>query len=419
MTVYLEKFKVVFPGHRLDGNTLDFIIKNGKFDKIGKNLKPPKSSEIISKGYISPGWVDVGTHLTAPGHEERDTVTSLLNTAAAGGFTEIVTLPNTEPAIHDGSAIRSIIALAEGHTVTLHPLGAASIGSNSSTLVEMHDMKDAGAVGFSDGENSIIDEGKLYRTLQYAKGVDSLIVNQAKVNSLADNWQMNEGKVNVTLGLIGQPSLVEDIATARDLEVNKYASSKLLFHKLSSPEAIKSVAKASNINKVYSSVNYLNLVLNDEVLADFDSNFKVDPPLRSQPTLIKLVKLINSGKVDLIISDHCPLDQESKLVEFDQAKFGALGLQTFYPAINTYAREIDLATFVKCIAINARRIFNIPLPEFAEGELANITLFDPKQEFTLNHDTNKSKSQNSPFWEKPLQGRILGIFANGSYIDNN
>ena len=148
MTVYLEKFKVVFPGHQLDGKTLDFIIKNGKFDKIGKNLKPPKSAKTFVKGHISPGWVDVGTHLTAPGHEERDTVTSLLDTAAAGGFTEIVTLPNTSPAIHDGSAIRSILSLSAAHSVTLHPLGAASVGSNGSSLVEMHDMKHAGAEDF-------------------------------------------------------------------------------------------------------------------------------------------------------------------------------------------------------------------------------------------------------------------------------
>ena len=419
MTVYLEKFKVVFPDHQLDGKTLDFIIKNGKFDKIAKNIKPPKSATTFTKGFISPGWVDVGTHLTAPGNEERDTVDSLLDTAAAGGFTEIVTLPNTSPAIHDGSAIRSILALAATHPVTLHPLGAASVDSNSSSLVEMHDMKDAGAVGFSDGENSIVDEGKLYRTLQYARGVNTVIVNQSKVHNLTPDWQMNEGKVNVTLGLAGQPSLVEDIATARDIEVNKYASGKLLFHKLSSPDAIRTVAKASKNNTVYSSVNYLNLVLNDEVLEEFDTNYKVDPPLRSQSTLTKLIKLVTSGKVDLIVSDHCPLDQESKLVEFDQAKFGALGFQTLYPAINTFAREVDLSTFVKCLAINPRKIFNIPLPQLTEGAMANITIFTPKQEFTLNHDTNRSRSQNSPFWEKSLQGKILGIFANGTFVDNN
>lgn len=417
MIVYLEKFKVVYPEHPLHGKTLDFIIKNGKFDKIGKNLKPTKVNKTISKGFISPGWVDVGTHLTAPGFEHRDTVASLLDTAAAGGYTDIITLSNTNPSLDNASTIRSVITMASDHAVRLHPLGATSINNEGNSLVEMHDMKDAGAVGFTDGNYPITDEGNLYRTLQYARAVDTTVVNQSKLENLAQGWQMNEGDVNVRLGLTGQPSIVEDIAVNRDLQVNTYASGKLLFHKLSSPSALNAIISHKKKAEIYSSVSYLNLVLNDQMLETFDSNYKVDPPLRSQSAINKLCKQVMTNKVDIIISDHCPLDQETKLVEFDQAGFGAIGLQTCYAAINTNT-EIDTEAFVNCVALNPRSIFGIELPRFEEGAIAEITLFDPKQEFVLGPKTNKSKSQNSPFWNMPLKGKILGIFVSGRLIEN-
>lgn len=413
MTVYLQKFKVIYPGHKFNGKTLDFIIKNGKFTKIGKDLNPNKYNHILSKGCISPGWIDTGTHLTAPGFEYRDTMTSLLDTAAAGGFTDIVTLPNTQPTIDNSAALSSVLSLSRQHGVNIHALAAITQATLGSHLTEMHDLKSAGAIGYSDGTHSITDEGNLYRALLYAKALDTVVVNQPRVSSLATDWQMNEGDVNITLGLNGQATIVEDIGTNRDLSVNQYAQGKLLLHKLSSPKSVKAVQSDKSNSNVFTSVNYLHLIQNDKNLVTFNTNCKVDPPLRSDRDQIQLVKLFSTDKIDIICSDHQPLDQEVKLVEFDKAACGAIGLQTLFSAMNTYIDKFDLQTFVKCVAINPRKIFKIDLPIFEIGEEARVTLFDPKQTFTLNQQTNRSKSKNSPFWEVELKGKILGIFGNG------
>ncbi len=412
MTVYLQKFKVIYPGHKLNGKTLDFIIKNGKFSEIGKNLKPSKYNHLLSKGCISPGWIDTGTHLTAPGYESRDTLTSLLDTAAAGGFTDIITFPNTQPTLDNSAALASVLAQSQSHAVDIHPCAAITRDTLGSHLTEMHDLKSVGAIGYTDGAHSISDEGNLYRALQYARALDTVVVNQPRVKSLSPDWQMNEGSVNITLGLTGQATIVEDIATNRDISINQYAQGKLLLHKLSSPQSIKSVQSSKSNSDIYTSVNYLHLVHNDEQLLTFNTNYKVDPPLRSANDQNQLVKLFNKQKIDIICSDHQPLDQEVKLVEFDKASCGATGLQTLFSAMNTHIDKLDLETFVKCIAINPREIFQITLPDLEVGAQARVTLFDPKQAFTLNQQTNKSKSKNSPFWQVDLKGKILGIFGN-------
>jgi len=419
MTVYLQKFKVIYPGHKLNGKTLDFIIKNGKFSEIGKNLNPDKYTHTLSKGCISPGWIDTGTHLTAPGYEHRDTLTSLLDTAAAGGFTDIITLPNTQPTIDNSTALASVLAQSKSHGVDIHPSAAITQATSGSHLTEMHDLKTAGAVGYTDGTHSISDEGNLYRALQYAKALDTVVINQPRVSSLASDWQMNEGEVNITLGLTGQATIVEDIGASRDMSVNQYAQGKLLLHKLSSPKSLKAAQSSKSSSNVFTSVNYLHLVRNDESLVTFDANFKVDPPLRSDKDQNQLIKLFSKDKIDIICSDHQPLDQEVKLVEFDKASTGATGLQTVFAAMNTYIDKLDLETFVKCIAVNPRDIFQIDLPEIVVGAEARVTLFDPKQPFTLNQQTNKSKSKNSPFWEVDLKGKILGIFGNSHFYSQD
>jgi len=418
MTIYLQKFKVIYPGHEFNNKTLDFIIKNGKFVEIGKNLNPKKYSQIFTKGCISPGWVDTGTHLTAPGFEFRDTLTSLLDTAAAGGFTDIITLPNTQPTIDNAASLSSVLSQSNSHLVSIHALASITQSALGDHLTEMHDLKSAGAVGYTDGTQSISDEGNLYRALQYAKALKTVIINQPRVKSLSKDWQMNEGDVNITLGLTGQATIVEDIGVNRDISVNQYAQGKLLLHKLSSPKSVKVAQSSKTDSRVFTSVNYLHLVKNDESLVTFDTNFKVDPPLRSTKDQNQLIKLFSKEKIDIICSDHQPLDQEVKLVEFDKADFGVTGLQTMYPAMNSYINGLDLQTFVKCIAINPREIFNLSLPSLQVGADARVTIFDPKQSFTLNEESNKSKSKNSPFWGVDLKGKILGTFANRQFYSN-
>lgn len=418
MTVHLKNFEVVYPGHNLHGQHLDFVIKNGVFQEIGKNISLDKKSICIENGCLTPGWLDVGTTLSTPGFEHRDSVKSLLDSAAAGGFTEILVFPNTEPVIDNAATITAVKQLSANHAVKLHIAGAVTKHTKGTSLAEMHDMHLAGAKAFSDGNHSIENEGNLLRALQYSRATQSTIINQSKLTDMAPDWQMNEGDVNITLGLPGQHQIIEQIAIDRDINICKYADGRLLIHQVSTPESIKKIQKSKAKTAVFSSINYLHLVANESALHDFDSNWKIDPPLRSETTRVALVKQVAKGNVDIICSGHLPLDTESKKLEFTEADHGALGLQTLYPALQTYASNLGLDQIVSCLAINPRQIFNIELPTIEEGAVANITILDKNGTSQLDKTTNHSLSANSPYWDKPLKGKILGIFANKTTMLN-
>ncbi len=417
MILYLKNFEVIYPGHSKHGKSFDFIIKNGKFLEIGKKLKAPKKVDLsLSNGCLSPGFVDVGTTISSPGYEHRESIESTLTSAANGGFTELIAFPNTLPVVDNASNLKAVTSQADNHAVSLHVCGSITKQCAGTSLSEMHDLHTAGAVAFSDGHHSLENEGSLYRALQYATPVDKVVINQPRVSALASDWQMNEGKVNITLGLPGQNEIIEDIAVNKDLSINAYAQGKLMVHKISTATSADAVYKQKAKSTVYSSVAYLNLTHADNQLEDFDTNWKVDPPLRSDSQRKKLIKALQKGKVDVICSGHTPVDTEGKKLEFSEADFGVLGLETAFSALLTYCPELSLDTIVNALAVTPRQIFNLELPEITEGQLANITLYDRELEFT--YVNQHSESTNHPLLGSILKGKILGILAAGKYLVN-
>ncbi len=417
MKVFLKNFEVVYPGHSKHGKFFDFVFHKGKLIDFKKKLSKPKdTTHTFEDGSISPAFVDVGCHLSDPGFEHRETLETLSASALAGGFSDLIVFPNTEPCLDSASAISSVLSRSSALNVNLHVCGAITSGAEGDTLAELNDMSHAGAIAFSDGSHSIQHEGQLYRALQYAKSTNKPIINQSKLKSLNANWQMNEGSTNITLGLIGQNSQLETIAAQRDLGINAYANGNLILHKVSSPNVVSLVGDYKKHSQVACTVSYKNLIATEDKLLDFDSNWKLDPPLRSEKERIQLVKQVNKGNIDMIVSDHMPIDREGKVLELSQAEFGAIGLQTVLSALLTFAPKLDLDAVVDCLAVKPRKQFELPLPKLEKDTKDSFTIFDKLGEYVF--DNNASLSQNSPFLDQTFTGKILGIFTGGKCVLN-
>lgn len=416
MEIILEQAKVIFPGDPLDQKRVNIVIKNGTIEKISS--KKISGSKIISSTdlHISPGWVDIGTQCSEPGFEHRDTLISLSSAASAGGYTTLAVFPNTNPVIHSKSEVEFIRQKTKSLTTTILPIGSISKECSGKELSEMIDMHHHGAIAFSDGRKSVQDTGVMLRALMYAKHFNGLLINQPQDESISNLGQMHEGQVSQRLGLKGIPEIAETIMLKRDLELLHYTDGKLVSHLISTEGGSNLVrqAKKSNSN-LWATVGYLNLILNDTTLQEFDSVYKQSPPLRSDRHVKALIKSIKDNTLDCICTNHRPLEIEKKDLEFAYATPGAIGLQTSYAAVNT--KEIlDQEAWVKAVSINPSRILNLPLNGLKEGNKANITLFDPTLRWAFDETSNKSLSKNSPFLNSSFTGKVLGVINNSELV---
>ena len=269
-------------------------------------------------------------------------------------------------------------------------------------------MKANGAIAFSDGLSSINSSGLMLRALDYAKGIDAVIIHHPEDKSLSNGNQIHEGLVSIELGLKGNPNISELLTLERDIQLTRYTNSKLLAYNISTKEAIPKLKGLSKEN-IYSSVSYLNLCKTDEALYTFDTNLKTIPPVRSKKDQEALIAAINKATIQIITSNHQPLEEEVKKKEYVNAEAGTTGLQTCYSAITTFAKDISPDKLVSCMAVNPRKILGLEAVELKKGAKAELTLFDPESEWTLSNNTNTSKSKNSPFWNQTLQGKVIGM----------
>lgn len=411
MECIIEQAKVIFPGDPLDQKTVNIKIKNGVIDTISSKKLTGGKLVNSSHLHVSPGWIDMGVHCTEPGYEHRETLNSLSKAAINGGFTTLIVFPNTSPALHSKSEIEFIIQRSKTLPITIIPMGAVSKECAGRELAELIDMYEHGAIAFTDGRKSIQDTGLMMRALQYATHFNGLIINQPQDESLSALGLMHEGKMSQRLGMKGIPEIAETIMLKRDIDLAQYADAKLLSHLISTEEAISLIKHAKKTNsKLYSSVSYLHLVLNDTVLDSFDSVYKQSPPLRSENHRKALIKGIKEGCIDIICSNHKPLEKEKKDLEFAYATSGATGLETAFAAINS-SSLLTLSEWVQCVSINPATVFNLSIPSFKEGSIANLTLFDPDIEWTYAESETKSLSVNNPFVGKRFKGRALGTIS--------
>lgn len=409
MEIILEQAKVIFPGNPLDQKRVNIKIKNGIIDTISSKKITGTKALISQDLHVSPGWIDIGAQCGEPGFEHRETLNSLSAAASAGGYTTLAVFPNTNPIIHSKSEVEFIKQKSKSLITDIQPIGAISKDCFGKELAEMIDMYHTGAIAFSDGKKSVQDTGVMLRALLYAKHVNGLLINQPQDESISSLGLMHEGQVSQKLGLKGIPEIAETIMLRRDIELLKYSEGKLLAHLISTEDGIKLIKQAKkSYPKIWASVGYLNLVLNDTTLQDFDSMYKQSPPLRSDRHLKALIKALKDNTIDIITSNHRPLEIEMKDLEFAYAAPGAIGLQTCYAAINNKG-ILNQTEWVNAVSINPAKMLNLQLSKFNEGSPANITLFDPTMRWTFTEKENKSSSKNSPFMDVSFTGKVLGV----------
>ncbi len=415
----IKNVTIVDPSSRLNGKKRDILInKKGIIEAIKVTIKA-KNVEILNAkdACISIGWMDVGTQVGDPGYEHREDLQTVSQAALAGGYTAIAPYPNTLPTIHSKSEVNYIKNKTNLGLVDFYPIGAISRDCEGKDITEMYDMHHSGAVAFSDGQKTIQNSGLMMRALQYVKAFDGLIMNHPQDAALASDGQMHEGRVSTSLGMKGIPSIAEELMVQRDLYLVEYAESRLHLFNISTERSVDLLkeAKSKGID-VTASVPILNLVFDETAIGEFDSNYKVLPPLREKSDIKALKRGIKNGTISLITSNHIPLDEESKNLEFPYADFGIIGLETTYALCNSHLSDVlETKDLISILAINPRKLLRLPIPSIEEGAEANLTVFNPNLEWTLTEKSIRSKSKNTPFIGQKFKGKVIAVVNNGKY----
>ena len=397
------------------GNQVDIRIENGIITEIASSLDPKNGEEQLQfeNLIVSAGWFDSSVSIGEPGYEERETILNGLKVAAKSGFTSIAVNPNTLPVTDTNAAVSFLKNKAAGNAVALYPIGALTRNAEGTDLAELYDMQQAGAVAFGDYQHSISNPNLIKIALQYAQGFDGLVLSFPQENDLIIKGVANEGETAIKLGLKGIPALSEHIQVARDLYILEYTGGKLHIPTISTTQSVTLIkeAKAKGLD-VTCSVAITNLFYTDEVLEDFDTRYKVLPPLRTETDRQALIAGIKEGTIDMVTSDHNPLDIELKKLEFDHAKFGTIAQEATLGALLTLVSE---ERAVKLLTAGSER-FTSTTSKIEIGQPANLSLFTANGTSVFGKENIHSKSKNSAFLGAKLKGKVYGIFANNQFI---
>ncbi len=417
--VLIKSARVAFPDSPFHNKELDVLVERGVIAKISSRIKADTKHATVfdAKGqYIAPGFFDLNANFGEPGLETKEDIVSGCAAAVAGGFTGVAVQPNTNPPVDSHSEVALIVNKAKSLPVDIHPVGALSKNREGGRLAELYDMKLAGAIAFGDGNYPVQQAGLMSRALLYSKGFDGLVIAYAEDTSVAAGGKMNEGVTSTYLGMKGNPNLAEALMVARDLFLAEYNDAAIHFTTISTAESVELIrkAKAKGI-KVTCDVAAHHLVFTDELVAGFDSHYKVSPPLRTKADVKALRKGLKDGTVDAISSQHTPHEIEYKQVEFQIAADGIIGLQTVLPMALQAGLTVD--QLVDKLAVGPRRVLRLPQPEFKEGALANLTVFDSSLSWRFDRQANRSKSGNSPLLGKDLTGKVTMIINKRQIIN--
>jgi dihydroorotase len=416
MTLLLKSATIIDKSSPYHQETIDILIENGVITKVANSIENSSNYTEINlyNLHISQGWFDSSVCFGEPGFEERETIENGLNTAAKSGFTAVAVNPNTYPVADNKSTIEFIKNKACGSATNLYPIGNLTKNAESKDIAELFDMQNYGAIAFGDYNKPISNANLLKIALQYAQNFDGLIMSFPQDNSIASEGLVNEEVNSTKLGLKGIPALAEEMQVARDLFILEYAGGKLHIPTISTAKSVLLIkeAKKKGLN-VTCSVAAHHLVLTDDELKDFNANTKILPPLRNSEDVKALINGVNTGDIDMITSDHNPIDVEHKKVEYYNAKFGTIGLESLFGALN---KVINTETLVECLTTNPRSRFNIEKSSIKEGEKAELTLFNPNFEYIFKEENILSTSKNAIFLNKKLNGKVYGIIANNKVV---
>lgn len=423
MSLLLKNARIVDPQSPHNGKNVDILIENGVIKSIKAGIKTDRNIKTIESGnlHVSPGWFDMQANFRDPGFEYKEDLASGMSAAAAGGFTGVAVMPSTHPPVHTKAEVEYIINKTTAITspVQVHPVGCISYNLEGKDIAEMYDMHRSGAVAFSDDKKPVSNSGLLMRALLYSKNFNGLVISHCDDKSISQDGKMNEGVMNTRLGLKGIPALAEELMIARNIYLAEYTGARIHFSSVTTERSAELIreAKAKGL-EVTASVNAHHLALDESLLEDFDTNYKVTPPLRTKSDTEALRKALADGTIDAIASDHSPEDIENKEVEFDHAAFGILGLETAYALVNTHRGKLRTETIVNRLAVRPREILNLEVPIIAEGEKANLTFFDPDIEWTFEPKHIRSKSKNTPLIGSTFKGRVLGVYNRKQAVVN-
>ncbi len=425
MKLLLKGGRLVDPVSGLD-EAVDIQILNGRIERIAGNIPLPSDfDEVDLRGKIvAPGFLDMHVHLREPGFEHKETIESGCTSAAMGGFTAVCCMPNTNPAIDDESVVRYVHEKGKavcGGIVDVFPIGAATKGRQGAELAPMAELAQAGAVGFSDDGAPIASAEIMRRALEYSSMYGVPVIQHAEEPTMTQGGCMNEGVISTRLGMLGIPPIAEELMVARDIILLGYVP-KARYHvaHISTKGALDQVrnAKSAGMN-ITCEVTPHHFTLLEDAVVGFDTNTKMNPPLRTKKDVDAMIRGLKDGTIDVIATDHAPHTIDEKDVEYTQAPFGIVGLETSIGLSLTellHKGVLTLTDLIHKLSTNPRRILSLPTIKFAEGEPANITLLDPDAEWVVDTTKLHSKSKNSPFNGYRLKGKAVGIINNGAAL---
>ncbi|MGM0643524.1 MAG: dihydroorotase [Thermodesulfobacteriota bacterium] len=421
--IRIKGARVLDPGHT-DENR-DIIIKNGRIESIvdpSVQVDDPDITTVDAAGMLAvPGLVDMHVHLREPGHEYKETIETGLRAAAAGGFTTVCPMPNTDPVNDSSRVTRFIISRAKeaGYSKVM-PVGAATRGSDGKTLAEYADMKDSGICAVSDDGRPVKNSLMMRRVLEYADGLDLPVFSHAEDLDLADGGSMNEGRVATSLGIRGIPDSAETVMVIRDIELSRLTGSRVHICHVSTKESVRAVrrAKQEGIPVTCETAPHY-FTLTHQAVMEYDTNAKMNPPLRTEEDRQAILDGLCDGTIDVIASDHAPHSVLEKDLEFDRAAFGIVGLETSLPLCLKLLHEgvMSIETIVEKMAKNPAGILGYN-NDLKPGAAADITIIDPDAEFSVKPEYFHSKGKNTPFSGWNLKGRAFCTIIDGRVISN-
>lgn len=418
MKLLIKGGRIIDPSRQFD-RVGDLLVEDGRIKSIEDSLRDDGAEVFDASGLIvAPGFIDLHVHLREPGEEYKETIASGAAAALAGGFTGVCAMPNTKPVNDNPSVTRFIIDKArEAGFANVYPIGAITRESKGEELAEMAELKDAGAVAVSDDGRPVMDSQVMRHAMEYAKDHGLVVVDHCQDLRLAAGGVMHESRYSTLLGLKGMSSAAEDSHVARDIMLAQLTGARVHIAHISTAGAVEMVRRARNSNvAITCEVTPHHLALTDAAVVGFDTNTKMSPPLRSEEDRLALIEGVRDGTIDVIATDHAPHHSDEKMLEYDRAPFGVVGLETALGvALNVlyHSNIIDLTRVIEMLTIGPARAFSLPGGTLAIGSPADITVFDLGQEWTVDPQSFKSRSRNTPFSGWKLRGKVVEVFLGG------
>ena len=396
------------------------VIERNKIKSVGSTGGAKGETKIDCSGLvITHGFCDVHVHFREPGREDKETLQTGSRAALAGGFTRVCVMPNTLPPLDAPESIRFIVEKAQECPVHIHPIGAVTKGQKGQELTEIQGIISEGAVALSDDGLPISDAQVMRLALEYTSMFDKPVINHAEDECLRNNGLMHEGEISTRLGLAGNPSLAEAIMIQRDLELANMIQAKLHVPHVSSAGGAANIRRMKKLNpNITAEVTPHHLFFNDQALLEYNTNFKVAPPIRTEDDRKELIKAVKDGTFDCIATDHAPHTIEEKEATFESAPFGMIGLESCFGAVNKIL-DMPLKELLKLLTVNPRHVMGFEEDLFKVGCAAELTILDPDQEWIYKEQNIYSKSRNTPFIGEKLKGKVRYTISKGTIADLN